>query len=241
MVAPRAGIVHDRAKRVSGPSGQAFAASRDGADRCPDGRHSKVATLTFFKQRIMHMVPWVESIIANHSAPVNAHLSAVGVVCILYRLVEYADQLEASPPWQETHGIAGRIRACVQTLYGILCTEFKHIVGSLLSMTAMVLQDPVEMVKTLLFDKLYTRTIVMDFSWLLFSKEQVPCALDHLIHSATHTVPWWHAELDTFLNRYTQAMIHHTTPVETDNYWLLKLLLESIRADDTIALYASAR
>jgi hypothetical protein len=200
----------------------------------------KVPTLTFFQQRILHMVSWVETIITKHGTAGNPPLSAVGVVCILYRLVEYTNELNALPSWEETDGITGRIRACVQTLYSILRTRFEHVIGGSLSMTAMDLQDPVEMVKTLLFDKVYTRTVVMDFSWLLFAHREIPRASDYLIHTAIHSVLWWRKELDTYLMRYTHTMIHHTTPVENDNYCLLKLLLESVRADDKITLQDAA-
>ena len=197
----------------------------------------KEPTLTFFQQRISRMTSWVEGIIAAHNTIGSVPLSTVGIVCILYRLVQYTTELNALSSWKETDSMLGRIGACVHTLYTMLCTRFQHAVGGSLSMTAMDLQDPVEMVKTLLFDNLYTRTVVMDFSWLLFACNEIPRASDYLIHTAIHTVLWWRTELHQYVNRYTHTMIQHTTPVENNNYCLLKLLLESVRADDKIMLY----
>ena len=200
----------------------------------------KVPTLTFFQQRILRMVSWVERIIANHGGHPTAHLSGVGVVCTLYRLVEYAKELEALPPWKETDCITWRIQACVRALYNMLrtsCNLLKNVVINSPPMTEMGLQDPVEMVDTLLSDT-YIKLVVMDFSWLLFANEEIPRGSDYLIHRNMYTVLWWHKDLTKYLHRYTQTTIHKNTPFVHDNYRLLKLLRESVHADGKITLSA---
>ena len=197
----------------------------------------KEPTLTFFQKRILRMTKWAEGIVAGHNTAGSAPLSAVGVVCTLYRLVQYTNELNTLPSWTERDKILGRIRACVHTLYSILCASFQRVVGGSLSMTAMDLQDPLEMVDTLLFKKLYTRTVVMDFSWQLFAYNEIPRASDYLIHRAMYDVLWWRTELERFLKGYTHAMIYNTQPDDNNNYCLLKLLLESVRADAKITLH----
>jgi len=193
-------------------------------------------TLTFFQKRILRMTTWVEGIVDGHITRKTAPLSTVGVVCLLYRLVQYTHELTTLPSWTQTDMVLARIRACVHALYSILCTCFERVVGGSLSMTAMDLQDPVEMVDTLLFKKPYTKLVVMEFSWHLFAYNEIPRAADYLIHTAMHNVLWWRTDLQMYLGKYSHAMICNTQS-DDNNYCLLRLLLESVRADEKITLH----
>jgi len=196
----------------------------------------KEPTLTFFQKRILRMTTWVEGIVNGHITGKSAPLSTVGVVCTLYRLVQYTHELNTLPSWTQTDMVLGRIRVCVHALYSILCTCFERVVGGSLSMTAMDLQDPVEMVDTLLFKKPYTKLVVMEFSWHLFAYNEIPRAADYLIHTAMHNVLWWRTDLQMYLGKYSHAMICNTQS-DDNNYCLLRLLLESVRADEKITLH----
>jgi len=97
----------------------------------------QMATPTPFQQKTLGMIAWVEGILADQSTAGKQRLSAIGVVCILYRLVYYAEELKSLLSWEQKVETAARIQECVQILYEMLHTSLGCVEGIILSMTVM--------------------------------------------------------------------------------------------------------
>jgi len=198
---------------------------------------SETQTNIIFQHAILCMVSWLDEVVRQQIETNTAPLSTAGVICILCRLVLYANDLNKHPPWIESSAVMTRIQTYIRKFYAILCDIAKKSIPGTPTMFAITDEDPLMVVGNLMLMNGYTAAVLQDFSWFIFHDQTTLQQYNYLNYTPTNAISWWYKDLQKQMLKYSGMFKKFVTQDMIDNYCLFYLLCHSVRIDGTITLY----
>lgn len=184
----------------------------------PMTSHSYVTS--WFVPKIMEFLQICQDILNSPQQDITAQ----GVVCVLFRLIQYYQDLpNYTPPDVSRVNLLTRLQLYARAFYSLLCVKSQHCGYQVPSISDCYDGEALAHVSKLLLHDNFTFTAVRELSSIsTFRRHEL---VRHDTLQATHDAAWWHDTLKTHL-----ANINNTPLVasgDTANFCLLLLLFQS--------------